>query len=74
MRKCRFIRDITGHDMPMTKTGRSCFRALIPFDKIMEDDNTRALFDNEAEGFMVPFIPGNTPFGAVVAVTYPCRR
>jgi hypothetical protein len=60
--------------MPMKKTGRSSFRTLIPFDKIMEDEKTRALFENELEGFMVPFIPGTGTFEGTVCVTYPCRR
>jgi hypothetical protein len=55
------------------KTGRSSYRALIPFDRIMKDAETRALFENELEGFMVPFIPGDGLFGGVICVTYPCR-
>ena len=58
----------------MQKTGRSSFRTLIPFDRIMEDETTRALFENELEGFMAPFVPGDSPFSGVICVTYPCRR
>jgi hypothetical protein len=59
--------------MPMQKTGRSSFRTLIPFDRVMEDETTRQLFEGEPEGFMAPFIPGHGPFGGVICVTYPCR-
>ena len=68
-----FLEKITGQTLPMVKTGRSSFRALIPFDKLMADPVTRAQFHNESPGFHVAFMPPHDGKGPVFAVTYPCR-
>ena len=68
-----FLEKITGQDLPMVKTGRSSFRALIPFDKIMADPMTREQFHNELPGFYGPFMPPHEGVGPVITITYPCR-
>jgi hypothetical protein len=54
----------------MTKTERSVFRTLTPMERVMADEMTRSLLENEPSGFVTSTV-SNT---GVFMVTYPCRR
>lgn len=54
----------------MQKVGMSVFRTLVPFDRIMADERSRVLFENEESGFLVSTRSNK----GVQFVTYPCRR
>ena len=68
--KTRFAKDVAGEDIGMRKTEKSVFRTLIPMDRIMSDEMSRSLFDNETSGF----INSTVSKTGVFLVTYPCRR
>lgn len=55
LHKSRFVAQITGKDEPMINTGKSAYRCLIPFLDILQDEETRGLFENEPPGFCMPF-------------------
>ena len=61
---------VVGQKVPITKIGRSAFRALVPMDRLREDKDTRVLFENEEPGFLIFFDPGD----GRVLTTYPCRN
>ena len=61
---------MTGEPEAELHTDTSAYRLLIPFEKINEDEKTRALFAKEPPGFMIGVI-----FSSKKAfVTYPCRK
>jgi salicylate hydroxylase len=60
---------VTGVEVPMQRSGQTAYRCLIPMDKIMEDEETKVLFENQAPGFWAPALPAK----GVMVVTYPCR-
>src|SRR5882757_895547 len=60
---------ITGKEVPMKKRGQTAYRCLIPMKDILEDEDTKFLFENQPPGFWAPALPAK----GVMAVTYPCR-
>ena len=54
---------------PLEYIGACAYRMLIPFDKIMANENTRKIFENEIPGFA----PALHPETGVGYVSYPCR-
>ena len=54
--------------MPM-----SMYRFLIPMEKIMADDSTRAFYENELPGF-VTFYKTEVGRPGLLLNTYPCRK
>ncbi|KAL9619305.1 MAG: hypothetical protein Q9160_006070 [Pyrenula sp. 1 TL-2023] len=63
-----FVQTITGGEMEALQTGSSAFRFLIPTEKLLENEETRPLFENE---------PGNVRVavcGDTRIVWYPCRN
>jgi len=53
----------------MIRSGQTAYRCLIPFDRILEDEVTRPLFESQEPGFWAPSLPAK----GVMCVTYPCR-
>lgn len=60
---------VTGVEVPMQRSGQTAYRCLIPMEKIMEDEETKVLFENQPPGFWAPALPAK----GVMVVTYPCR-
>lgn len=60
---------VTGVEVPMQRAGQTAYRCLIPMEKIMEDEETKVLFENQPPGFWAPALPAK----GVMVVTYPCR-
>jgi salicylate hydroxylase len=60
---------VTGTEVPMQRSGQTAYRCLIPMESIMEDEETRHLFENQPPGFWAPALPAK----GVMVVTYPCR-
>jgi salicylate hydroxylase len=60
---------VTGVEVPMQRSGQTAYRCLIPMDKIMDDEETKVLFEGQAPGFWAPALPAK----GVMVVTYPCR-
>lgn len=63
-----FVQDITGGEMEALQTGTSTFRFLIPTKKLLENEQTRPLFENVPGGIRVA-VCGDTRI-----VWYPCRK
>ncbi len=61
---------ITGKEVPMKRSGQTAYRCLIPMKDILEDEDTKFLFQGQAPGFWAPALPAK----GVMAVTYPCRN
>ncbi|EXJ83539.1 hypothetical protein A1O1_07162 [Capronia coronata CBS 617.96] len=61
---------ITGKAVPMQRSGQTAYRCLIPMKDILEDDETRPLFENQPAGFWAPALPAK----GVMVVSYPCRN
>jgi hypothetical protein len=51
----------------------SMYRFLIPMEKIMADDSTRAFYENELPGF-VTFYKTEVGRPGLLLNTYPCRK
>ena len=66
----QFIESVNGQAVPPIRLPRATYRCLIPMNRIMEDAETRKLFENETPGF---FAFTAEP-GARLAAMYPCRR
>ena len=66
----RFVKKITGVDVPMQRSGQTAYRCLIPFSEIMKDPETAALFEGQKPGFWAPSLPAK----GTMCVTYPCRK
>lgn len=66
----RFASQVDGKDIPTQKIGKSVFRTLIPFDKLMSDDGIRKVFEGQPSGFCSVL----NPMTGVFCVTYPCRE
>ena len=60
---------VTGKQIPMQRSGQTAYRCLIPMKDILEDEETKHLFEGQAPGFWAPALPAK----GVMAVTYPCR-
>lgn len=60
---------VTGKEVPMQRSGQTAYRCLIPMEDIMNDEETRHLFENQQPGFWAPALPAK----GVMVVTYPCR-
>ncbi|KAI1609206.1 salicylate hydroxylase [Exophiala viscosa] len=60
---------ITGKEVPMQRSGQTAYRCLIPMKDILEDEETKHLFEGQPPGFWAPALPAK----GVMAVTYPCR-
>jgi len=60
---------ITGKEVPMQRSGQTAYRCLIPMKDILEDVETKDLFEGQPPGFWAPALPAK----GVMAVTYPCR-
>lgn len=60
---------VTGKDVPMQRSGQTAYRCLIPMEDILEDEDTKPLFEAQSPGFWAPALPAK----GVMAVTYPCR-
>lgn len=54
----------------MKRSGQTAYRCLIPMKDILEDEDTKFLFEGQAPGFWAPALPAK----GVMAVTYPCRN
>ncbi|KAK5022252.1 hypothetical protein LTS07_010128 [Exophiala sideris] len=65
----RFNFKITGKEVPMKRSGQTAYRCLIPMKDILEDEETKDLFEGQPPGFWAPALPAK----GVMAVTYPCR-
>ncbi|KAL2432866.1 hypothetical protein ABEF95_005255 [Exophiala dermatitidis] len=61
---------ITGKQVPMQRSGQTAYRCLIPMKEILEDEETRPLFENQPPGFWAPALPAK----GVMVVSYPCRN
>lgn len=61
---------VTGKEVPMQRSGQTAYRCLIPMKDILEDEETKPLFEGQAPGFWAPALPAK----GVMAVTYPCRE
>lgn len=68
--QCRFVEAINGTPNPIKHTGRSAYRCMVPFDKIMSDPLTRPLFENQPAGLFGP----NLMSKGIIVGSYPCRR
>ncbi|ORY69705.1 uncharacterized protein BCR38DRAFT_480877 [Pseudomassariella vexata] len=67
--KSNFVSKVTGKEEPARDMGWSAYRCLIPMEDIMNDEHTRAIFENQPPGYWAPFyIPK-----AFYLVSYPCR-
>ncbi|KAF2187364.1 FAD/NAD(P)-binding domain-containing protein [Zopfia rhizophila CBS 207.26] len=66
---CPFLADITGEDTPNSMIGKSVYRWLTPFDKLMSNHLTRPLWKDERPGFFSFFDDKG-----IFMVTYPCRN
>ncbi|KAF2634806.1 FAD/NAD(P)-binding domain-containing protein [Massarina eburnea CBS 473.64] len=62
-----FLPKITQEDIPTVKIGKSVYRWLAPFDKVIEHPDAAKLWNNEGPGFCNLF--NNT----ITIITYPCR-
>lgn len=60
---------VTGKEIPMQRSGQTAYRCLIPMKDILDDEDTKPLFEGQAPGFWAPALPAK----GVMAVTYPCR-
>lgn len=49
------------------------YRFLVPMEKIMADDTTRAFYENELPGF-VTFYKTEAGRPGLLLNTYPCRK
>ena len=65
----RFNDRVTNDTRSLIFTDRAAFRGLVPFEKLLEDPQTKASFDGRPNGF---FAPANMQDGTIF-VTYPCR-
>lgn len=54
----------------MQRSGQTAYRCLIPMKDILEDDETKFLFENQPAGFWAPALPAK----GVMVVSYPCRN
>ncbi|EXJ87242.1 hypothetical protein A1O3_04201 [Capronia epimyces CBS 606.96] len=61
---------ITGKEVPMQRSGQTAYRCLIPMKDILEDEETKPLFENQPAGFWAPALPAK----GVMVVSYPCRN
>lgn len=68
--RSRFISRITGREEPVTESGWSAYRCLIPMSLIMSDPQTRPIFENQPMGYWTPFYLPK----AFYMVAYPCRN
>ncbi|KAK6413631.1 hypothetical protein LTR81_012424 [Elasticomyces elasticus] len=68
--KSRFVDVVSGEHVPTQKTGKSVYRTLIPFDRIMKDPLIAPIFDQQKSGFC-SFINRESH---MFFVTYPCRN
>ncbi|KAF2715540.1 FAD/NAD(P)-binding domain-containing protein [Pleomassaria siparia CBS 279.74] len=65
-----FLAQITGEDTPTVKIGKSVYRWLAPFDKVLTNPGCKCLWDSaRGPGFCMFFLPGKE----FLMVTYPCR-
>ncbi|KAF2167288.1 hypothetical protein M409DRAFT_22715 [Zasmidium cellare ATCC 36951] len=66
----RFVKEITGRDIPARESGRSAFRALIPTKKILKDTEASQIFADGGEHFLNGCV---NPATGVFMISYPCR-
>ncbi len=70
-----FILHAVGHDVPLNREGRMCFRTLIPTSKILANKKACSLYTSE-DGAMTGFdgVSGSmNPQTGVMFIQYPCR-
>ena len=63
------VETIVGRKASIQKLGRSAFRSLIPFDRLVADPDVRPFFENESTGFLCLF----TLPDMRMLILYPCR-
>ncbi|KAF1964196.1 FAD/NAD(P)-binding domain-containing protein [Bimuria novae-zelandiae CBS 107.79] len=66
---CPFLPKIADEDIPTKKIGKSVYRWLAPFDKVLEHPDAAKLWADQAPGFCTFFQPTT----GIFMVTYPCR-
>lgn len=73
-----FIPTVTGQDIPLKSSGRTCFRALIPVSKIKQDTTASQLFEQPDQDLKFSAYHGSTgtlnPSTGVFMIAYPCRN
>lgn len=65
----RFIEPIVEFDVPIERTGKSVYRILMPMDRVLADDTTRPMFENQEPGFLMTL----KPEAGLMFMNYPCR-
>lgn len=70
-----FIADVIGRDVPLRRTGRRCFRTLVPTSKILADPTARLLFQHPSCSMRGHDGMSGTmnPETGVFMIAYPCR-
>lgn len=66
---CPFLATIAGEDIPTKKIGKSVYRWLAPFDKVLEHADAAKLWGGQGAGFCT----FSNPTTGITMVTYPCR-
>ena len=61
--------EVTGQETPAQKTGRSVFRALIPMERLLADEDIRRLYSGHPNGYLF----ASRSDKANLLITYPCR-
>jgi salicylate hydroxylase len=70
-----FITHILGHEVPLNRTGRTCYRTLVPTSTILESESARKIFvlsDGTLQGH--DGLSGTmNPQTGIYLIAYPCR-
>jgi len=64
-----FVSNITGKEEQLVPLGRSVFRYLIPFEKVMQDAELRIHFEDEGHGRWVLCNPLSWTYVGILTVT-----
>lgn len=67
---CALQHHVTQEPAPVKDMGTVTYRALVPMQKVMQNENLRSLLQNQDPGFMNLFLPAKRQ----MVITYPARN